>query len=128
MRTLFTLHSIDCIDINDMRTTMEQCKYRLVFTTTGNEQQANALATQIVQNKLASCVNLLNNVHSIYEWQGNVVEDTECKLIIKTRADKVDALKQFLIEHHSYDVPEIQVVPVVDGHADYFHWMDEVLG
>lgn len=102
--------------------------YRLVFTTEASQDKAKQLARLIIEHKLAACVNLIDGVQSIYEWQGQVVEDTECKLVIKTKHDKVEALKQCILTHHSYDVPEIQVVAVHEGHRAYFNWMDEVLG
>jgi periplasmic divalent cation tolerance protein len=102
--------------------------YRLVFTTEASQDKAKQLARKVIENKLAACVNLIDGVQSIYEWQGQVVEDTECKLVIKTKLEKIEALKQLIVAHHSYDVPEIQVIAVVDGHAAYFNWMDEVLG
>ena len=67
-------------------------------------------------------------IASTYRWQGVVETAAEHLLLVKTRADRVDAVKAFLTEHHSYDTPECVVVPVVDGLPAYLAWLDESVG
>ena len=101
--------------------------YRLIFTTCANKQEARAMAEQLVQLKLAACVNILPEVESIYMWQGEVASENETKLLIKTKSEKMNQVIQTIKQLHSYEVPEIQVVDVATGNLAYFHWMDEVL-
>ncbi|MCP4870542.1 MAG: divalent-cation tolerance protein CutA [Proteobacteria bacterium] len=72
---------------------------------------ADAIATALVQERLAACVNLLP-VTSVYRWEGAICRDPEVTALIKVRADGVDALRERLLELHPYDLPEIVVIPV----------------
>ena len=85
------------------------------------------MAEQLVQLKLAACVNILPAVESIYTWQGEVTSATETKLLIKTKSEKMNQVIQTIKKLHSYEVPEIQVIDVATGNLAYFNWMDEVL-
>ncbi|KTF14015.1 divalent-cation tolerance protein CutA [Pseudoalteromonas sp. H105] len=101
--------------------------FRLVFTTCANASEARAMAEQLVTLGLAACVSILPNVESVYMWEGKVTNATECKLLIKTKSEKMNQVIQTIKKLHSYEVPEIQVVDVSTGNLAYFNWMDEVL-
>ncbi|CAM4074197.1 divalent-cation tolerance protein CutA [Pseudoalteromonas byunsanensis] len=101
--------------------------YKLVLTTCENQDVARQLAKQLITQKLAACVNILPAVESVYMWQNEVVQQTETKLFIKTKSEKINKMIQTIKELHSYEVPEIQVVDVTAGNLAYFHWLDEVL-
>ncbi len=101
--------------------------FRLVFTTCADASEARAMAEQLVSQKLAACVSILPNVESVYMWEGEVTQATECKLLIKTKSEKMNQVIQTIKQLHSYEVPEIQVVDVSTGNLAYFNWMDEVL-
>ncbi|ATC95989.1 divalent-cation tolerance protein CutA [Pseudoalteromonas tunicata] len=101
--------------------------YCLVFCTCENEMAARELAMLLLQQQLAACVNILPTIESHYLWQGKLETSTESKLIIKTEQSKIDELIPFIKLHHSYEVPEIQVVPVIAGNQDYFNWINKVL-
>ncbi|MFY8327937.1 divalent-cation tolerance protein CutA [Pseudoalteromonas sp. ZZD1] len=101
--------------------------FRLVFTTCANASEARAMAEQLVSQKLAACVSILPNVESVYMWEGEVTQATECKLLIKTKSEKMNQVIQTIKQLHSYEVPEVQVVDVSTGNLAYFNWMDEVL-
>lgn len=83
------------------------------------------MAHALVQEQLAACVNRLTGVQSVYRWLGRVEESEEDLLIIKTRADLFDRLKSRIRELHSYSVPEIIALPIVDGNEDYLNWLAE---
>ncbi|MBD1584266.1 divalent-cation tolerance protein CutA [Pseudoalteromonas sp. S16_S37] len=102
-------------------------QYKIIMTTCDNQQNASLLAKQLVTLKLAACVNILPTIESVYMWQGEVVQQTETKLFIKTKADKLSKVISTIKELHNYEVPEIQVLDVTGGNLAYFHWMDEVL-
>ena len=95
----------------------------LVLTTAGADFDADALATALVEAKLAACVNILPRVQSIYRWEGRVTSDAEQLLLIKTTEERLDALREELFRRHPYDVPEF-VVLQIDGISDaYGAWL-----
>lgn len=97
--------------------------FRLVFTTLPDADSAGKIAKQLVEHRLAACVNVLAPCRSIYRWQGDVQEDGEVPLIIKTTADRLPALRDWLQLNHPYELPEIVAVEVVDGLPDYLAWV-----
>lgn len=99
-------------------------KYCIVLVT-APEADARSIARALVQQDLAACVNILPNLTSVYRWQGEVEEDTEQLLIIKTRRDVLEPLKAAVVEAHPYELPEIIAVPIVDGLKGYLDWIDE---
>ena len=70
---------------------------------------------------------ILPNMTSVYMWEGDVAQEIEAKLLIKTKSEKMNDVFETIKSLHSYEVPEIQVVDVATGNLAYFHWMDEVL-
>lgn len=99
-------------------------KYVVVFVTTANSDEAEKIAQNLVDQRLAACVNIVPEVRSIYRWQGKIETDTEAKIMIKTRSDQVKSIITTVKDLHSYDVCEITVVPIIDGNPDYFDWID----
>jgi periplasmic divalent cation tolerance protein len=99
----------------------------VVFVTAGNSDEAAALARTVVEKRLAACVNVLPGVTSWYWWEGKVTEDREVVLVIKTSRDKFDALEKEVLRQHSYAVPEIIALPVVEGSKNYLNWIEESL-
>lgn len=99
----------------------------LVHTTCASAADAERLARGLVEARLAACVSIGPQICSVYPWQGKVERQMEVPLLIKTSADSVAALKAFIVEQHAYDVPELLVTPVVDGHEPYLDWAREWL-
>jgi len=99
----------------------------LVVYITASGDNAGELAGTLVREKLAACVNRVPGVESTYTWKGQVERDTEDLLIVKTRADLFDQLKERVQALHGYDVPEIIAVPLVEGSEGYLEWMGSVL-
>jgi periplasmic divalent cation tolerance protein len=97
----------------------------VVLCTFGNPDAASAAAHDLVGNGLAACVNLLPEVRSIYLWNGRISDSAECLVMIKTTAERFEALRARLVELHTYDVPEVIALPVVAGHAPYLAWVAE---
>ncbi|WP_225785313.1 divalent-cation tolerance protein CutA [Xenophilus sp. Marseille-Q4582] len=94
----------------------------LVLTTAGTEDEADQLATAIVEARLAACVQI-QRVRSIYQWQGETRTEPEWQLSMKTRTGRYVALEAFIRERHSYEVPEIVQLPITAGSADYLRWV-----
>lgn len=95
----------------------------IVLCTHPAGQAAQSLASHLVEQRLAACVNILPEIKSVYSWQGTITTDTECQLIIKTRSDLFDAIKEAIIQQHPYELPEVIAVPVTRGHAPYLQWI-----
>ncbi len=95
----------------------------LVYCTVPNDFSANLIATSLVDEQLAACVNIIDSVTSVYRWEGQVQTDKELLLIIKTQKSKFDALKEKILSLHEYSVPEIVAVPVELGHDEYLKWI-----
>lgn len=98
--------------------------YCMVMTTTDHEQEANLLANLLVTEQLAACVQIMP-INSVYHWQGEVRQDKEFLLLIKTKTELFEQVKAKLLQHHSYETPEIIQVPLTNGSADYLAWMDQ---
>ena len=87
------------------------------------------IARSLVERRLAACVQVTPGVRSVYQWQGNVEEEDEVLLVIKSRRDLFKRLRARLREMHSYEIPEVIALSVVDGLPDYLSWIDrEVSG
>jgi periplasmic divalent cation tolerance protein len=97
----------------------------VVLVTLGSEEAADALATTLVEERLAACGNIVPGVRSIYRWQGAVQRDTEVLLLLKTVSARVPALSARIRELHSYDVPEVLALPVLGGLQAYLEWIEE---
>ncbi|HDK37993.1 MAG TPA: divalent-cation tolerance protein CutA [Thiolapillus brandeum] len=96
-----------------------------VFCTCPDDSVAQTLALALVEKKLAACVNIINSIKSVYRWQGEIQQDTEVLLTIKTTTNGWGKLQQALLELHPYDVPEIIALPIVAGNKDYLSWVGE---
>ena len=95
----------------------------VVLCTCPDENTARALASGLVENRLAACVNVLPGIRSIYRWQGAVQEDGEVLLVAKTSRETFPELESWLAEHHPYDLPEVIALPVERGLPAYLEWV-----
>lgn len=100
----------------------------IVFITASNEDEAARIARSLVEARLAACVNIIRNIRSIYRWQGKLEDEAEVLMTVKTRRSLFNALSEKVKELHSYTVPEIIALPIVEGSADYLNWLKEVTG
>lgn len=98
---------------------------RVVLTTCGNDEDAAALARLLVEQRLAACVNAVSNVGSTYRWQGEIQQERETLLIIKTTGSRFAALETAIRKHSKYELPEVIALPVTAGAASYLAWIGE---
>jgi periplasmic divalent cation tolerance protein len=96
----------------------------LILSTAPDRETAAALARTLVESKLAACVNLIPQVTSIYEWQGQLEETGEVLMLIKTTKHNYPAVESALRAKHPYELPEILAVPVEQGLAGYLDWVE----
>jgi periplasmic divalent cation tolerance protein len=97
----------------------------VVLTTVGAGFDAVRLARALVERGLASCVNVLPGVTSVYRWEGQIKSDAEQQLIIKTTSERVETLQSALAELHPYDVPEFLVLPISRVSESYLKFLQE---
>jgi periplasmic divalent cation tolerance protein len=102
-------------------------EFILVYVTAGSPAEGDRLARALVEERLAACVNRIAPVQSVYRWQGKVEQSEEELLIVKTRKTLFAALESRVRELHSYSVPEIIAVPIIDGSEGYLRWLGEQL-
>lgn len=95
----------------------------LVLTNLPDRPSAEALASELVEARLAACVNVLAPCHSIYRWQGALQTASEVPLLIKTRSERYAALEAAIRKRHPYQLPEIIALPVTAGLPDYLAWV-----
>ena len=97
----------------------------VAMTTLPSADKAAELARRLVEEGLVACVNLIGGVRSIYRWKGEVSDDAEVLCVLKTRRGRIAAVKARLLALHPYEVPELVVLDVIDGHAPYLQWVAE---
>lgn len=91
-------------------------------------EPASKIAKALVEERLAACVNIVPAIRSIYSWEGEICDDGEALLIVKTRRDLFERLDERLREVHPYDTPELLAVPVEKGAESYLSWVADVTG
>lgn len=97
----------------------------VVWTTIAADADGPKLAAILVEERLAACVNILEEMQSVYRWKGNIETDRERQVVIKTTMKRVAALKARVASLHAYDLPEFIVLPIVDGSDAYLRWIRE---
>lgn len=101
--------------------------YQLIFCTCPDEEVASRLASLLVEQQYAACVNIIPGLTSVYRWRGKVETDREYLLLIKTRTDYYPAVERIVREHHPYELPEVIAVTIGKGLDNYLHWIDSQL-
>ena len=100
----------------------------VVLCTCPDEASAAGIATALLAAGLAACVNRIPGVRSMYLWEGQVRDDAEVLLVIKTRTARYPALEAFILARHPYENPEIVGMPVMVGAASYLDWVKQATG
>jgi periplasmic divalent cation tolerance protein len=103
---------------------MTKTDYQLILTTCPDPTSAERLGRQLVEERLAACVNVLPSMRSIYRWKGQIEDAAEHLLIIKTRIGDYAAIEQRIRDLHSYELPEVIAVPIVAGLPAYLAWLE----
>lgn len=92
---------------------------------TAPPDKAPQIASAVVAEGLAACVNIIPAVRSIYSWKGEICDDGEALMVAKTRAELFEPLRRRVVELHPYDVPEVIALPIAQGHAPYLEWITQ---
>lgn len=103
-----------------------ETQFRIVLVTCGTLEEARKISREVVEKRLAACVNIMTHaVESFYAWEGKLENSSEYLLMIKTSEERVVELQKEVLRLHSYDTPEFVVVPIVAGSAEYLKWLGE---
>jgi len=99
----------------------------VVLVTTKDKAEAENISQTLLNEKLIACANIIHPVTSCFVWLGKVENAIECLVVLKSRADLFGELMQRVKALHSYAVPEVLALPIVEGSSDYLAWMSSVL-
>ena len=97
----------------------------VILITTSNMDEAERIGRTLVEERLAACANIVEGVRSIYRWKGEVCDDRECLMVVKTTAANFDVVEKRVRELHSYEVPEVIAITIVNGSKPYLDWLEE---
>jgi periplasmic divalent cation tolerance protein len=98
----------------------------VVLVTTATPEEGATIARRLVEDRLVACVNVVPQIRSVFRWAEALSQEDEALLIIKTRRDRFPALVMAIKKLHSYSVPEIIALPIIEGSEDYLRWIDDV--
>ncbi len=103
----------------------QNSKKIIIFITAASKKEAENIAGILVEEKLAACCNIIDSVSSIFRWEGKICNEDELLLIVKRSSELFNEIVKKVKEIHSYDVPEIIALPIIDGSDDYLKWIDD---
>jgi periplasmic divalent cation tolerance protein len=98
----------------------------VVFVNCNSEEEAAKIGHSLVEEHLAACVNIHSPGRSIYRWEGKIWDEKEWTLVIKTQRVRFEELERKVKSLHSYSVPEIISLPIVEGNPEYLKWVEEM--
>lgn len=104
---------------------MAKSGYVIIFITASSYEEARKVADALVTQKKAACVNIVPKVNSLFRWKGKIEDAEENLLVVKTRAKLLSEVVSTVKAVHSYEVPEIIALPIIEGNPDYLKWIDE---
>jgi periplasmic divalent cation tolerance protein len=100
----------------------------VIFSTCASAEEASRIARALVEKRLAACVNIGSPVQSVYRWKGAIEESPEIPLIIKSTRELFESVRAEIERMHSYEVPEVIALPIVEGAENYLLWFDREIG
>jgi periplasmic divalent cation tolerance protein len=101
--------------------------YSVIFVTAANAEEAQKIADRLIQDRLAACVNIVDNIKSIFWWKGKPDAGREALLIIKSKKSRLAKIIKTVKRLHSYELPEIIALPIIAADKKYLRWIDESL-
>jgi periplasmic divalent cation tolerance protein len=105
----------------------EEMKYIIVLMTASNQEEAKKIVNTLLEERLIACANIINSISSFFWWQGKIETEKEALVIMKSRESLFNKISQRIVDLHSYEVPEILAIPVVNGLKSYLDWIRDCL-
>ncbi len=102
---------------------MEEFANIVLFITTANTEEAQRIASALLNERKAACVNIVPKISSLFWWQDKLDSAQESLLIVKSKASVLDEIVRMVKRLHSYDIPEIIALPIIGGNQDYLEWI-----
>ena len=100
----------------------------VVLVTAKDALEAKTIADQLLEKKLIACANIVEGAQSIFWWQGKIDQAKETLIVLKSKQGLFKKIVKMIKAHHSYEVPEIIALPIIDGNPDYLKWINESVG
>ena len=97
----------------------------VVLVTGSNARECARIARSLLDKRLIACANLIPQVRSLYHWKGKIADEKECLMLLKSSRELFPALQAEVEKLHSYSVPEIIALPIIDGSPNYLNWIAE---
>ena len=97
----------------------------VVMVTGGSARECKRIARRLLEKRLVACVNLLPRIRSLYRWQGKIADEPEYLMILKSSRELFPELRKEVEKYHSYSVPEVIALPIIDGAPNYLNWVAE---
>ena len=101
--------------------------YSIVYITTSGVIESKAIAKKLLENKLATCINIIPSIESMYLWNGKIEEDSESIMVVKTKSLLVEELIKMVENIHSYETPCILEITLNNGSTNYLKWIETEL-
>jgi periplasmic divalent cation tolerance protein len=98
-------------------------EFIIIYCTVPNRNEGKEIAKALVEHSLVACVNIIDKVESIFSWDGEMNEEKEAMLVIKTKRDLFDKVNRVIQKLHSYTVPEVIAIPIIDADETYLKWI-----
>lgn len=111
---------VQCYTSKNMKS---ETKYNLIVTTTAKKEEAVSIARSLVSERLVACAQIISNIESYYWWQGDVCQDNEFQILLKSETRLNEKIFLRIKELHSYEVSEIISIPIQNGSGEYLDWI-----
>ncbi|KAH8584296.1 Cuta1 Divalent Ion Tolerance From Cryptosporidium Parvum Iowa [Cryptosporidium sp. chipmunk genotype I] len=110
-----------------MTETKNESNIILIYISTSSQDEATSIAKTLVDEELCACVSIIPTVRSLYKFKGQVHDENESILLVKTTSQLFNALKEKVTEIHSYEVPEIIATKIIYGNEKYINWVNQTV-
>lgn len=105
---------------------MVKTTYITILITGSSEEEAGRIGKTLVEERLVACANIIPKIRSIFSWKGEICDENEVLMILKSKESLFQQIEERVKTLHSYDVPEIIALPIHSGSEDYLRWIEEV--
>lgn len=102
----------------------ENASFIMIYVTFPEREEAESVSRRLLEKRMVACANIFPAHGSMYRWEGRIENAEETAVIYKTRSSSFDQVKKEILERHSYECPCIVALPLVQGHAPFFKWIE----